>query len=138
MCYLLTMLTQRQETFRNLVFQGIIPFKAYEQAGFKVTTKHAAESNASRLLKNAEIQASLEELRKPAKKALIATRDELGEIYTIAVKGSKTNIRDKVLAGREISQLYGYYNQPPGQNVNIVFLIGKGYANQLKEGKGGH
>jgi len=78
-------------------------------AHYKVKSMAVADVCASKLLRIPKIQDYLATLRQPAEKAVIATRDELGETYTTLFKDSEKGVRDRVACGKEIAGLYGYY-----------------------------
>ena len=78
---------------------------AYVKAGYKAKG-HVAESNASRLLKNAEVRKYIEELRKPAvEQAKLTAQKVLGNITRIGKKAEgdkkyQPAIRAEELKGR--------------------------------------
>lgn len=65
-----TALDAREREFVRLVFGGMHAAQAYRQAGYKVTTKGAAQANASRKLWSAKIQAAIQAMTDEQAKAL--------------------------------------------------------------------
>ncbi|KKM99783.1 hypothetical protein LCGC14_1144330 [marine sediment metagenome] len=120
------MLTSKQELFTLDLFKGLSETDAYKN-NYSVSNMsiEAIYVEACRLRANPKISLRLQELRKPGETAIIASRDELGETYTLLFKDNETKIRDKVSVGREISQLYGYYEIQPlvdARTLNIYVI----------------
>lgn len=99
------MLSQRQENFCLNIVSGMTATDAALQAGYG----RFSPTHSTAMLKSAKLQQRLNELRKAPVVALIASRDHLGETYTLLFNDKKNQVRDRVAVGKEISQLYGYY-----------------------------
>lgn len=131
-------MTVKQEIFLNHIFLGKSATAAAKIAGYSPKT---AYSIGQRLLKNVEIQRRLAVLQSAVTNAVIAAPSRRLEILT---KIAEHKIETPVSAGH-ITQAVSEMNKmehiyEPGGNirdVNVVFVIGRGYANQpqLKEGK---
>ena len=85
-------LTQKQENFANLLYQGLTQRKAWGGAGF--STKYSVEridSNACTLANTMKIKYRLEELRQAVKSQLIIDQTRRKEILTEIALGDLTD-----------------------------------------------
>lgn len=92
-------LNDRQRRFAEFVVTGDAASVAYRKAGYS-STGNAAEVCAAKLLRNAQVAAYLEKLRKPQTEKAIATRQRkreiLAEIMEGKIKGS--SVTDRIRA----------------------------------------
>ena len=134
-------LTAKQEAFCVNYFTMRNATKAAREAGY---SPHLLDTHSNHLLENASIKARLAELQA----AIIPTVEVLKDAYDKRVKALVQVIEHKietpVSAGHRIAavhevNLMEHIYAPGGniRNVNVVFVIGKGYKNipQLVEGE---
>lgn len=76
----------RHERFAQGIAKGLPATQAYTQAGYAARGR-SLESNASRLLRNAEVQSRLAELAAKLAKPAIADADEIQQFLTTAMRG---------------------------------------------------
>ena len=79
-------LSQQQEKFCLEYAKTGNQRQAYINAGYKCTTEGAIDANASRLLKNAKVQARLAELTEEIKNAAIADIAEMQQTLTTIIR----------------------------------------------------
>lgn len=77
---------QRHERFAQGIAKGLPATRAYAEAGYTAEGR-SLEVNASRLLRNAEVQDRIAELAENLKKAAIADADEIQQFLTLVMRG---------------------------------------------------
>ena len=133
----------RHEKFALSLFKGMSQQDAALQAGYKPSR---ARQTASRLATMLPIVARILELHQKAESdAIMSVRERKEKLTEIADGEHKIPItaRDKIQAIAELNKMEHIYE--PGGNardVNVVFVIGRGYVKQntekeaqLKEGE---
>ena len=138
------MLTQKQETFCLNLFKGMSQREAYLHAGYSSNqSSDTIDRHACVLANSDKVVARREELDKKAEDKSVATvlerKQKLTEIIRDDYKAPIT-AKEKVTATTELNKMERIY-EPSGniRDINIVFVIGKGYrdSSQLEEGKDG-
>ena len=85
----------KHEAFARAIVEGKAGAEAYGLAGYKAN-KASAETNASRLLRNAQVSARIAELKaEAAAKALLSAAKVLAEIEKLAF----SNMQDFMVVG---------------------------------------
>lgn len=79
----------RHERFAQLIAQGKPASHAYIQAGYKARG-NAAETNAARLLRNAQVQQRLAEIAAEIESRAIADAEEIQRFLTAVMRGEVT------------------------------------------------
>lgn len=104
--------------------------EAYKNAGYKVKTEAAANNNASRLLRNARVQARLQELGEKKEHKAIADADEQqrffasvlrGEIAECNGKPASLNVRLK--AAELLGKMQGCYINHVETNLSVQPVV---------------
>jgi len=138
-------LTQRQEKFTRLIFQGVSQYDAYKQAGYKITARSTIDAAASRLANNVKILARLDQFNERVDKKAIYTveqrKQRLTEIAEEPVKIPVT-AKEVVMSIGELNKMDHIYTEPvQGDRVIVqtsIFILPDGQrltAKQLKEGE---
>lgn len=103
---------KRHETFAQEIVQGTKPFEAYLRAGFKVKSEKVAGSAASRLLKNVDVRARIDELTARIPVGLVITRQSVLEEYAQLAYADKTDnnvpVSVKRAALQDIARMQGW------------------------------
>ncbi|MDB6080020.1 MAG: hypothetical protein JWO82_3767 [Akkermansiaceae bacterium] len=79
-------LNDRQRRFCEALVTGMAAGRAYEAAGYD-SKGNVADTCAEKLLRNAEVQSYLKELRKPLKESAVLTRQSKREILAKIATG---------------------------------------------------
>ena len=104
--------------------------EAYKNAGYKVKTEAAANNNASRLFKDARIQARIKELGKTKERKAIAGATEQQEFLTAVMRGeieecngkpASLNVRLK--AAELLGKMQGCYINHVETNVSVQPVV---------------
>lgn len=120
------MLTEKQQRFADLMgTPGITAAEAYRSAGYKAKG-HAAEVNASRLLKNAEVQAAIEARRQQAAKAIGVTSER------VVLELARLAFSDK----RKLFRADGSIKPPDEWDDDTAATIAGIETDELNEGSG--
>lgn len=77
----------RHERFAQGIAKGLPASRAYIDAGYKARG-NAAEVNAARLLRNAQVAQRLVDLADALSKRAIADADEIQQFFTLAMRGT--------------------------------------------------
>jgi phage terminase small subunit len=91
----------RHEAFARAMVAGMTQHDAYKAAGFKASG-HAAEANASRLLKDAEVSDRVAELKKEAASDTVMSAREVLEEFS---KIGRSSIQHYVVGGDDTSEV---------------------------------
>ncbi|MEG1259020.1 MAG: terminase small subunit [Akkermansia sp.] len=123
-------LNDKQRKFCDYLTEGLDKADAYRRAYKSKSSSAVCASCASKLLKNANIEAYLSKLRAEIKQGVILTRREILEYLTLVVKtpvgeiddkselceevsilqnGAKTKMPSKLAAIAEINKMLGHY-----------------------------
>lgn len=120
--------------------------QSYKKAGYKAKTENSINTNASRLLKNATIQARLAELREETHRESIATIAEIQETLTAIMRGDvkeqqivvegcgdgiseavvkerAPQLKDQIKAGETLAKMFGAFDNSVKVNL-VVPVIG--------------
>lgn len=104
--------------------------EAYKNAGYKVKTDAAANNNASRLLRNARVQARLKELGETKERKAIADATEQQEFFAAVLRGeieecngkpASLNVRLK--AAELLGKMQGCYINHVETNVSVQPVV---------------
>lgn len=125
---------ERYEKFcEEYVRNGDNATEAYKAAGYKADNQHSAESRASRLLKNAEVQNKIAELKKKVRsvsqqKTILSVIERM-EILSNIAQSEDTSPIEKIKAIDTANKMEGVYivkNQITGADGGPVVLKWKG------------
>ena len=97
----MTKLSPKQQKFADLVLESVSATEAYARAGYKVTNENSAAASASRLLRNAKIEAYIAERQQNAMDKAEITLEWLLE----QGKGIMKDARDDKAHGPAVSAL---------------------------------
>lgn len=127
-------LNAKQERFAHEFLVDLNMTDAYKRAGFKATG-HAAESNASRLMKNAEVQAIIQAGRKEvAQKTLVSVEYVVTGLKEVAERCLQ-RVPVMVGQGKERKQAQEYTTDPEtGEEVlaNVWTFDSSGVCRSLE------
>ncbi|MEG0588148.1 MAG: terminase small subunit [Akkermansia sp.] len=138
-------LNDKQRKFCDYLTEGLDKADAYRRAYKSKSSPAVCASCASKLLKNANIEAYLSKLRAEIKQGVILTRREILEYLTLVVKtpvgkiddkselceevsisqnGAKTKMPSKLAAIVEINKMLGHYEPEKTETtVNVVGIV---------------
>lgn len=115
---------QRHERFAQGIAKGLTAKDAYIQAGYKARD-NAAEVNAARLLRNAQVRARIEQLAVEIKNQAVADAEEIQRFFTVVMRGEVTeqlltrsgdlvtapaNVRDRTKAAELLARARGVFS----------------------------
>jgi hypothetical protein len=114
----------RHEIFVQEIAKGASGRDAYKTAGFAVSSDNVADVNASRLLRDAKVQARLQELQQMAQARALLTLEDHIEQLKVLREQAKTNNQVSAAIAAEVKrgELMGYYierRESTNTNYNI-------------------
>ena len=118
-------LSQRQKRFceEYVASEDSNATAAYILAGYQARD-HVAESNASRLLKKAEIQSYIEELRRPAiEKAKLTFEEVLDNITRIGKKAENEKKYQPAIKAEELKAKYLGMFETEGEKFQAITVV---------------
>lgn len=105
---IMELLNIKQKRFADFFIQTGNATDSYVKAGY-VTEGHAAEVNASRLLRNAEVIKYIEERNKELASKFIADIEETKRFWTQIMRDAEADIRDRLKASEYIAKTNGAF-----------------------------
>lgn len=120
------MLTEKQKTFCEIYVKIGNQRAAYEQAGYKCTSRTAARE-ATRMMKKPEISAYIEELTVKKHDKLIAGADEILKFYTAVMRGEAkdafgldVSMQDRLKAADALAKRYQMFSNKVELETNTT------------------
>ena len=127
-------LTVRNEQYAQLLFKGMSQYDAYMTVYQPHYARYAVDINASQLANSAKLKLRLAELRNCVTAQSIATVTERQERLTTFIREDLTSPRtgnparmSNIAAVQELNKMTHVYEEQIAPNINIAFVIGKGY-----------
>ena len=104
------MLTPKQEAFAQAIADGLSQADAYRKAfDVKPTTKpETIQANASRLMADSKVSATVAELRQALSEKALWTREMSVQALSNIVLGSQARPGEIVAAVKELNSMHGY------------------------------
>lgn len=105
-------LTTKQQTFCQLVVEGMSILQAYKTAGYGVgSSDESAQCNASRLLRSDKVKKEIARLQKLKEDKSIATAQEVMQYFTRVMRGEikdqfgiEASLSERTKAGMELAK----------------------------------
>lgn len=104
-------MTERQEKFCLEYIRCGNATKAYEAAGYKTKSRHSAEVMSSRLLRNTEVKARIDELREQMQGPKIMDAQERRERLTQIARNPAANYGEAIKAIDTLNKMDCLYVQ---------------------------
>ena len=101
-------LNERQRRFCNGVLKGLPATRAYKMAGYTSQSERSVEVCSSKLLRNAKVEAYLDQRRKASETAAMLTRMEVLEARAKIVRDPNTPVSVKLQAMRDEEKARGW------------------------------
>lgn len=102
-------MTDRQENFCLEYAKSGNATQAYMDSGYSVKDAKSAAVNASRMLRNANVKARIDELRAKIKSDKILTIEQRKEILTTIAGDTESTKQDKIKAIDTLNKMDGVY-----------------------------
>ena len=108
-------LSPRQEAFCMAYAKCGNATQAYREAGYKAKSDNVAAASAAKILRNAKVQARLEEIRGEVESERIVQPREMQEWYSSIIRGEtadggkETRMRDRLKAAELLGRMQGLF-----------------------------
>jgi phage terminase small subunit len=134
-------LTEKQKAFSDYYIESLNATESYKRA-YKVENQSTAESNGSRLLRNAKVKKYIDEIMSSKDESRIASQDEILQILTDIARGiteeevvqfsqlgeelrttRKPTIKDRMKASELLGKRYKLFTDKVEANINqqVIF-----------------
>ena len=134
-------LTEKQKAFSDYYIESLNATESYKRA-YKVENQSTAESNGSRLLRNAKVKKYIDEVMSSKDESRIASQDEILQILTDIARGiteeevvqfsqlgeelrttRKPTIKDRMKASELLGKRYKLFTDKVEANINqqVIF-----------------
>ena len=134
-------LTEKQKAFSDYYIESLNATESYKRA-YKVENQSTAESNGSRLLRNAKVKKYIDEIMSSKDESRIASQDEILQILTDIARGiteeevvqfsqlgeelrttRKPSIKDRMKASELLGKRYKLFTDKVEANISqqVIF-----------------
>lgn len=116
-------LTIKQKAFADRYIKTGNATQSYIDAGYSVGSRNTAEVNGHRLLRNAKVQAYLDDVNEKIDSERIANMKEVKEFWTNTIRDKDLDLRHRLRASEYVAKTNGAFIDRVEQSGSLGLVV---------------